>query len=109
MVVSPVYFPEVQEGLEPPVEVVVTGRLLAASTGEEVPVLGLEIATEVHALSPAFWKVLTAPEPVTLVNVDERLDAALLVVVTAKATLTEDCNKWRPDGVETEVIVTALD
>ena len=46
---------------------------------------------------------------VTAISVDDTLDAALLVVVTVNATLTEDCSKWRPAGAMTDVMATTLD
>ena len=54
--------------------------------------------------------MLTAPDPVTAaVSADVMLGAALFVVVTVNATLTEDCSKWRPEGAVTDVMATALD
>ena len=51
------------------------------------------MATEVHAVRPAVWNALIAPEPVTAVKVVMTPDAAELVVVTENATSTEDCSK----------------
>jgi hypothetical protein len=88
---------------------VVTGRLEVASTGVVEPVLGVDTKTDVHAVSPAFCNVVNAPDPVAAVRADETLDAALLVVVTVNATLTEDCSRWRPEGAVTDVMATELD
>ena len=85
--------------------IIVFGRLplLVMSYGAVDPALGVETVREEQAVSPAAFKVL---ELRLLDMLFAMFDAALLVVVTVNATLTEDCNRWRPVAAVTEVMAT---
>lgn len=55
-----------------------------------LPVLGVDTETDVQAVSPAVWKALTAPEPVTPARAAVSADDAPEVVATVSDTITLD-------------------